>query len=94
MGPKAVPDPGAGWGDVDTSDVLSVLDAALEAHPYLDPDRVGVLGGSYGGYLTSWLVTQTDRFAAACSERAVNNMVTMSAHVRHRVVVQHRVRRA
>ena len=77
-GPKSLPDPGTGWGGVDASDVLSVLDAALAAHPYLDPDRVGVLGGSYGGYLTSWLITQTDRFAAACSERAVNNMVTMS----------------
>ena len=40
--------------------------------------HAGVLGGSYGGYLTSWLVTQTGRFAAACSERAVNNMVTMT----------------
>ena len=77
-GPKCDPDPGVGWGAVDGSDVLSVLDAALAAHPYLDAERVGVLGGSYGGYLTSWLVTQTDRFAAACSERAVNNMVTMS----------------
>ena len=77
-GPKCAVDPGVGWGDVDASDVLSVLDAALEAHPYLDATRVGVLGGSYGGYLTSWLVTQTDRFAAACSERAVNNMVTMT----------------
>ena len=77
-GPKCAVDPGVGWGDVDASDVLSVLDAALEAHPYLDATRAGVLGGSYGGYLTSWLVTQTDRFAAACSERAVNNMVTMT----------------
>ena len=77
-GPKCAVDPGVGWGAIDSSDVLSVLDAALEAHPYLDADRAGVLGGSYGGYLTSWLVTQTDRFAAACSERAVNNMVTMT----------------
>jgi dipeptidyl aminopeptidase/acylaminoacyl peptidase len=77
-GPKCDPDPGTGWGGIDASDVLSVLDAALDAHPYLDRERTGVLGGSYGGYLTSWLVTQTDRFAAACSERAVNNMVTMS----------------
>jgi dipeptidyl aminopeptidase/acylaminoacyl peptidase len=51
-----------------------VLDAVLEREPALDRDRVGVLGGSYGGYLTSWLVGHSDRFAAACSERAVNNM--------------------
>ena len=66
--------PGTGWGGIDADDVLAVLDAALDREPVLDRDRVGVLGGSYGGYLTSWLVGHTDRFAAACSERAVNNM--------------------
>ena len=78
LGPKFEREPGTGWGGIDTTDVLSALDAALARYPYLDPDRVGVLGGSYGGYLTSWLVTQTDRFAAACSERAVNNVATMT----------------
>jgi dipeptidyl aminopeptidase/acylaminoacyl peptidase len=78
LGPKYARDPGTGWGGVDTTDVLSALDAALARYPYLDPERVGVLGDSYGGYLTSWLVTQTDRFAAACSERAVNNVATMT----------------
>jgi len=37
-----------------------------------------VLGGSYGGYLTSWLIGHSDRFAAACSERAVNNVLSMT----------------
>jgi dipeptidyl aminopeptidase/acylaminoacyl peptidase len=72
--PEAVQAPGAGWGTIDADDVLAVLDAALAREPSLDPDRVGVLGGSYGGYLTSWLIGHTDRFVAACSERAVNNM--------------------
>ena len=39
------------------------------------PTRLGVLGGSYGGFLTSWIVGHTDRFKAACSERAVNDHV-------------------
>ena len=57
-----------GFGTVDTDDVLSLLGAALE-DPALDGERVGVMGGSYGGYLTAWLTTRTDRFAAAIVER-------------------------
>ncbi|MBN9099744.1 MULTISPECIES: prolyl oligopeptidase family serine peptidase [unclassified Pseudonocardia] len=74
--PEAAEHPGTGWGGIDADDVLAVLDAALAREPSFDPDRVGVLGGSYGGFLTSWLVGHTDRFAAACSERAVNNLAS------------------
>lgn len=52
-------------------DLLALLDAAL-ARPELDATRVGVLGGSHGGFMTSWLIGNTDRFGAAVSERAVN----------------------
>jgi dipeptidyl aminopeptidase/acylaminoacyl peptidase len=75
-GPRCATDPGSGWGAIDADDVLAVADAAIERFG-LDPTRIGVLGGSYGGYLTSWLIGHTDRFAAACSERAVNNQLTM-----------------
>lgn len=68
---------GPGWGTVDYDDIMSVVDTALERFPFIDPARLGVLGGSYGGYLTSWIIGHTDRFAAACSERAVNNLVTL-----------------
>ncbi|MET0788043.1 MAG: S9 family peptidase [Cellulomonas sp.] len=57
-----------GFGTVDTEDVLALLGAALE-DPALDGERVGVMGGSYGGYLTAWLTTRTDRFVAAIVER-------------------------
>ncbi len=61
-----------GFGTVDVDDVLSVLDVALE-RPDLDADRVGVMGGSYGGFMTSWLAAHHGgRFRAAWSERAVN----------------------
>ena len=53
------------------------MDAALARFDFLDGDRVGIMGGSYGGYLTSWAIGQTDRFAAAVSERAVNNLLSL-----------------
>jgi dipeptidyl aminopeptidase/acylaminoacyl peptidase len=60
------------FGTVDVDDVLAVLDAALE-RPELDADRVGVMGGSYGGFMTSWLAAHHgERFRAGWSERAVN----------------------
>jgi dipeptidyl aminopeptidase/acylaminoacyl peptidase len=75
--PKAEVDPGQGWGGDDHRDLIAALDGALERFPFLDPDRMGVLGGSYGGYMTSWIVGHTDRFGAAVSERAVNDMLTL-----------------
>jgi dipeptidyl aminopeptidase/acylaminoacyl peptidase len=67
---------GPGWGSVDYEDVMGVVDTALEKFPFLDSDRLGVLGGSYGGYLTSWVVGHTKRFKAALSERSVNHLVS------------------
>ncbi len=68
---------GPGWGTVDYEDVMAVTDEAVRRFDFIDPDRLGVTGGSYGGYMTSWIVGHTNRFKAACSERAVNNMVSM-----------------
>lgn len=56
-------------GTVDMADVLAFLDGALAATPNLDRDRVGIMGGSYGGYLTAWTISQDHRFAAAIVER-------------------------
>ena len=77
---EAAQHPGRGWADGASADVLAVLDAALNRDAGLDPDRVGVLGGSYGGYLTTWLAAHTDRFVAACSERAANNLETLETY--------------
>ncbi len=65
------------WGGVDYADVTAALDAALQQCDFIDPQRLGVMGGSYGGYLTTWAVGHTGRFRAACSERAVNNVHTL-----------------
>jgi dipeptidyl aminopeptidase/acylaminoacyl peptidase len=67
---------GPGWGTVDYEDLMGVVDSALERFPFLDADRLGVLGGSYGGFMTSWIVGHTNRFKAALSERAVNQLVS------------------
>jgi dipeptidyl aminopeptidase/acylaminoacyl peptidase len=65
------------WGGGDYADVMAGLDEALRRFEFLDPARVGVMGGSYGGFMTSWIVGHTDRFRAACSERAVNALWSM-----------------
>ena len=62
------------WGGGDYLDVLAGLDEACRRFDFLDPDRLGIMGGSYGGFMTSWIVGHTNRFKAACSERAVNNL--------------------
>lgn len=66
---------GPGWGTRDYEDVMAVMDEALERFDFIDPERLGILGGSYGGFMTSWVVGHSDRFKAACSERSVNNFV-------------------
>jgi len=68
---------GPGWGTRDYEDVMAVVDTALERFDFVDPERLGVIGGSYGGYMTSWIIGHTNRFKAAVSERAVNNLVSM-----------------
>ncbi len=65
------------WGGGDYEDVMAGLEATLQRYDFVDPARLGVIGGSYGGFMTSWIVGHTDRFKAACSERAVNNAYSM-----------------
>lgn len=61
------------WGLMDSEDYLKGVDAAVAKYPDIDPDRVGVSGGSYGGYMTAWLSSTTDRFAAANPSRLICN---------------------
>jgi len=68
---------GPGWGTRDYEDVMAVVDTALERFDFVDPEQLGVIGGSYGGFMTSWIIGHTKRFRVAVSERAVNNLVSM-----------------
>ena len=76
-GPQADHDPGSGWGAVDFADVMACIETACEQFDWIDPGALGILGGSYGGFMTSWAIGHTTRFRAACSERACNNLLTM-----------------
>jgi dipeptidyl aminopeptidase/acylaminoacyl peptidase len=79
-GPNAPVEPGTGWGSVDFQDVMACVETAIKQFDFVDEDRLGVLGGSYGGYMTSWIVAHTDRFKAAVSERSANNLALMEGN--------------
>ncbi|HSM61165.1 MAG TPA: S9 family peptidase [Longimicrobiales bacterium] len=63
------------WGDEDYDDVMAGVDHVVGRWP-VDTTRMGVTGYSYGGYLTNWIITQTDRFAAALSGAGISNWVS------------------
>ena len=65
-----------GWGDADYADLMAWTDL-VTAKPYIDRERMGVTGGSYGGYMTAWIVGHTDRFEAAVAQRSVINLISM-----------------
>lgn len=64
------------WGGKDFEDIMAGLDAAI-ANGGIDPRRLGIAGGSYGGFITNWAIGHTDRFQAAVTMRSVVNMATM-----------------
>lgn len=65
------------WGNRDWQDVQAVADYAA-ALPWVDPERMAIMGGSYGGYMTAWAVGHTDRFRCAITDRLVGNLHSMS----------------
>jgi dipeptidyl aminopeptidase/acylaminoacyl peptidase len=67
------------WGGVDYTDLMMGVDYVLATHPEIDPDRMFVTGGSYGGYMTNWVVTHTGRFRAAVTREGMSNLTTDAA---------------
>jgi len=61
------------WGGKDYEDLMRALDAAIARYPFIDPQRLGVAGGSYGGFMTNWVIGHTDRFKAAVTMRSISN---------------------
>lgn len=64
------------WGGSDYRDLMKGLDEALIRFPFLDKDNLGVTGGSYGGYMTNWAITQTERFKAAITLASLSNLIS------------------
>ncbi len=64
------------WGGMDYQDIMAGVDAALKENPWIDQDRLGVTGGSYGGFMTNWIVGHTNRFKAAVTLRSVSNFIS------------------
>lgn len=65
-------------GTLDMQDVMAFLDAALASRKSLDPGNVGIMGGSYGGYLTAWIIAHHHRFKAAIVERGFLDPVSFA----------------
>jgi len=65
------------WGGGDYKDLMAGVDHALKTFDFIDEERMGVSGGSYGGYMTNWVITQTDRFKAAVSSASISNIFSM-----------------
>jgi dipeptidyl aminopeptidase/acylaminoacyl peptidase len=64
------------WGGMDYQDIMAGVDAALKQYPWVDPDELGVTGGSYGGFMTNWIVGHTTRFKAAVTLRSISNFIS------------------
>lgn len=64
------------YGGKDYEDLMDAVDVALERFSFIDRNRLGVTGGSYGGFMTNWIVSHTDRFQAAVTQRSISNWLS------------------
>lgn len=64
------------YGTVEYENLMEFTDEALRRYPQIDKDRLGVAGGSYGGFMTNWIIGHTQRFSAAVSQRSISDWVS------------------
>lgn len=64
------------YGGKDYEDLMAAVDYALETFDFIDETRLGVTGGSYGGFMTNWIVGHTNRFKAAVTQRSISNWIS------------------
>ena len=64
------------YGTIDYESIMTFVDTVLERYPQIDQSRVAVTRGSYGGYMTNWIITHTNRFACAASQRSISNWLS------------------
>lgn len=63
------------YGTIDYEDIMKFTDIALEKYTNIDKNRLGVTGGSYGGFMVNWIIGHTDRFKCAVSQRSISNWI-------------------
>ncbi|MDR1779567.1 MAG: S9 family peptidase [Tannerella sp.] len=68
----------ARYGTIDYDDLMLFTDVAIKTFDFIDGDRLGVTGGSYGGFMTNWIIGHTDRFKAAASQRSIASWISFS----------------
>jgi dipeptidyl aminopeptidase/acylaminoacyl peptidase len=76
------------WGGGDYRDLMMGVDEALRTRSWIDAERLGVTGGSYGGFMTNWIITQTTRFKAAVSQASVSNLISFYATSLYQDLIQ------
>ena len=64
------------YGTIDYRDIMTFVDLCIDKYRFIDPARIGIAGGSYGGFMVNWIIGQTDRFRAACSMRGISNWIS------------------
>lgn len=64
------------YATVDYDSLMTFVDTVLEKYPQIDQSRLAVTGGSYGGYMTNWIITHNHRFACAASQRSISNWLS------------------
>lgn len=64
------------YGKEDYTDLMTFVDEALRRYPSIDPERLAVMGGSYGGFMANWIIGHTNRFRCANSQRSIANYMT------------------
>lgn len=64
------------YGTIDYQDIMTFVDKVLEKYPTINPERVAVTGGSYGGFMTNWIIGHTNRFVCAVTQRSISNWLS------------------
>lgn len=64
------------YGDIDYNDIMDFVDEVLKTNSFIDENRLGVTGGSYGGFMTNWIIGHTNKFKVAASQRSISNWIS------------------
>ncbi|MBB6448579.1 acylaminoacyl-peptidase [Geomicrobium halophilum] len=64
------------YGGKDYSDLMNAVEETIKHYAFIDESRLGVTGGSYGGFMTNWIISHTNRFHAAITQRSIANWIS------------------